>query len=848
MIAGQGWRFCGLFILVSVCGSHSPAAAADKSDPAAPPAQRRDSLGDPLPEAAIARIGSLRFWHGSQIHTLGYSTDGTRLLSAGHNSIVRLWDATSGKLIRAFGPHEGRVTSAVLTRDGKTLYSIDTDRKIHRWDVASGKLLGQWKGSSDQHHATPNVAVAPDGKTIACGGERNAIHLWDPNGKEIRLLTGLERGAQALSFSPDGRILAAKIDGRNGCILWDTTSGKRLRYYDTRFADESSILFTPDGQRLVFFDRDNVMVYDVFSIDEIGRVNDAASSYTALAIAGKAKMFASMSQNHVVRIGTLDTVKEIAQFNADKRTVRAIDLSPDGKTLATGNDVGQIHLWDTATGKERVLFDAPDEIGEIGFTPDGRNLLTVGGRSLRFWDLDKAREQQRLELPDGEVLGLSPDQRTLVMVGSDHEIRLLDIASGKETQRLKGPTDKAGGLEHPRDIMFSPDGKLLGAIGQTQNDGRFWEVGSGKLTHNTSFTNVGRTALSPDGRIMASADGRPTPLVRMSPRGGIELIETTHIQRLHLWELASGKVRRSIAIGNEDDRINIFDLKYSPDAKLLALAADSSVRVYDPIAGKLVSHCDGHGRNLCAIAFSPDGNLLASGSQDRTVRFWNPASGAELARLEGHGGAVQKLVFSIDGKRLASTGEDGTVVVWDVAAAVQLARRGELRSPARIDTLWAELAGDDAERAGDAVRALARTPAETVTFLKAQLRPVSVDAREIRALIQDLDSENFAAREKAAAELKQRGAVVRPILRQALGAASPEVKRRVEVLLKDLEKTTLTGHELRCVRAVEVLERLATPEARKLLDQLAAGAAEAPQTREAKLAVERLEARSKRRE
>jgi WD40 repeat protein len=842
MVARHRWRFWGFFILVSACGTHSPAVAADQSDPPARAAQRRDALGDPLPEAAIARIGSLRFWHGSQIHTLSFSADGTRLLSAGHNSIVRLWDATSGKLVRAFGPHEGRVTSAVLTRDGKILYSIDTDRKIHRWDVASGKLLGQWKGTSDQFHTTPSVAVSPDGKTIACGGERNAIHLWDPNGKEIRLLAGLERGAQAMSFSPDGRILAAKIDGRNGCILWDTASGKRVRYYDTRFADESGILFTPDGQRLVFFDRDNVMVYDVFSIDEIGRVNDAASSYTALALASRAKVFATMSQNHVVRIGSLETVKEVAQFNADKRAVRAIDLSPDGKTLATGNDVGQIHLWDTTTGKERVLFDGPDEIGEIGFRPDCRNLLTVGSRSLRFWDLDKAREQQRLELPEGQVWALSPDQRTLVMVGSDHELSLLDIASGKEVQRLKGFTDRPG------DIMFSPDGKLLGAIGSSQNDGRFWEVGSGKLVHSTSFSNVGRTTLSPDGRIMASADARPTPLVRMSDRGGIELIETTQVQRLHLWELASGKVRRSIAIGNEDDRVSIFDLKYSPDGKLLALAADSNIRVYDPTTGKSICHCDGHGRNVSTIAFSPDGKLLASGSQDRTVRFWNPVSGAELARLEGHGGAVQKLVFSSDGKRLASTGEDGTVVVWDVAAALQLARRGELRSPAKIDTLWAELAGDDAERAGDAVRALALTPGETVAFLKARLRPVSLDARAIRALIQDLDSENFAAREKAAAELKQRGATVRPVLRQALGAASPEVKRRLDVLLKDLEKTTLTGHELRCVRAVEVLERLATPEARRLLDQLTTGAPEAPQTREAKLAVERLEARSKRRD
>jgi hypothetical protein len=152
--------------------------------------------------------------------------------------------------------------------------------------------------------------------------------------------------------------------------------------------------------------------------------------------------------------------------------------------------------------------------------------------------------------------------------------------------------------------------------------------------------------------------------------------------------------------------------------------------------------------------------------------------------------------------------------------------------------LWVVLAGVDAGRAYQAVRALAAAP-ESVRLIEDRLRPVpAVDAARLRALIADLDSEEFPVREEATAELRRLAEQAAPALRDALrGSPSAEVRRRAEGLLARLN----SGEDERVTaRALEVLEELATPEAVCLLEALARGAPAARQTREAKAVLRRL--------
>jgi hypothetical protein len=225
------------------------------------------------------------------------------------------------------------------------------------------------------------------------------------------------------------------------------------------------------------------------------------------------------------------------------------------------------------------------------------------------------------------------------------------------------------------------------------------------------------------------------------------------------------------------------------------------------------------------------------------IRLWEMSTGRKRGRFEGHQGAALALVFAPDGKRLVSGGEDTTVLVWDVTG---LATGGEV-PPKDTEALWDDLAGEDAAGAHRAVWRLAGR-AEAVAFLEKRLRPAAdVDPRRLARLIASLDASGFTEREEASRELEVLGDLAGPLLRKALeGKPSDEVRRRAGDLLEKLGGPVTGAEALRALRGVEVLEHAGTPQAERLLKELAGGADGALLTREARAALGRLAQRRER--
>ncbi len=253
---------------------------------------------------------------------------------------------------------------------------------------------------------------------------------------------------------------------------------------------------------------------------------------------------------------------------------------------------------------------------------------------------------------------------------------------------------------------------------------------------------------------------------------------------------------------------------------------------------------EGHEESTAFVAFSPDGRTLASSSWDNTIRLWDLETGKELRKLTGHRGKAQSLVFSVDGKTLISAGDDTTLLFWDVAAVTRARPPAASLSAAEWDALWQDLAGADAVKAYRAVTTLRAAPERAVSFMQERLRPARAsDAERIARLIKGLDSNSFAAREKAARELEVLGEVAEPALRKALQRQpSLELQRRAEQVLDKL--AIPSGEPLRALRGVEVLEHIGTPEAMQALEALSGGASETRLTQEAKASLERVTRRS----
>jgi hypothetical protein len=325
--------------------------------------------------------------------------------------------------------------------------------------------------------------------------------------------------------------------------------------------------------------------------------------------------------------------------------------------------------------------------------------------------------------------------------------------------------------------------------------------------------------------------------------------------RATVWETATGKKVAYLTTGlnlpddeEKPTRLEPWEINRiepnivaSPDGRLLARNGQSkNLSVWETATGKRRCILAGHEDSIFRVAFAPDGRTLASACADETIRLWDLATGKELRRLTGHRGVINSLVFSADGKTLISAGHDTTILFWDVAAVTHRERTETLLTPQESDALWKNLAAADAATAHQAIARLAASPG-TVSILNERLHPApKIDSDRLEQLLRDLDSEEFAVRDRATKDVENLGEVAKPAIERALASTdgSAEKRRRLEGLQGRI--AVPTGELLRSLRALEVLEHIARPEARQLLQKLAKGAPEARLTREAKAALGRL--------
>jgi RNA polymerase sigma factor (sigma-70 family) len=810
-----------------------------KDDPPPPGEAARGEKGvdesryeSPLPDGALARLGSSRFRHANMIRGLAYSPDGKVIASGSLRGTIRLWDAETGRELRVIQAHASGISGLAFSPDGKALASVSYDRTARLWDVAGGKAIRTFTGHGG---GVGGVAFSPDGKRLlTTSGDRTA-RVWEvATGNELLRLQGHEMSVDGGEFSHDGKLIATASQDKT-VRLWDAATGKELRKLEGHASQAKGVAFSPDDKRLLSGGWDKGRLWDVATGKALGVLEQQSGvGRVAFSSDGKRVALCSGWENVVAVWGVAgDAPKRlwVGQVNHPY----ALAFSPDGKRVTAAGWDSRVRVWDAATGAETAASRAPGHSGwvnGVGYLDRTTLVSASDDGQVILWDTTRGKGPRVLPTPTPRAwcLAVAPDGKSFATGGNDQAVSLWDARAGKVTATLK--------FEGPiKGVAFSPDGKRLAAVSDDSapdnsappvpgHGGGVFDVATGKLLFRLGGHDGGGLAVawSPDGKYLAT--------------GGAD-----HLGRL--WDAATGKELRKF----QEHTTPVEAVAFSPDGRWLATAAQGGfVELWRLGTDEPGRPLNTKNLDLTGLAFSRDGRLIATATRrtkqgDAAVILWDVMTGKERARFAGHQETASAVAFSPDGRALASGGGDGTVLLWDLTGRAGDGKRVAADPPpASLEAEWTDLTGDDAVKVHKAVWALAADPKRALPLLRTVLKPVAAgDEKRIARLIKDLDDDEFETREKASAELARVGEPAAPALRKALeGTPSAEMRVRVTHLLDGFGGQVVSADVVRRERAMEVLEHAGGTEARALLEELARGAPEAALTREAKAALKRL--------
>jgi RNA polymerase sigma factor (sigma-70 family) len=830
-----------------------------------PPA-RTDVQGDPLPAEAVSRLGSLRLRHGRHATSVRYAPTGKTLVTTGPDG-VRTWETATGKQIHSLTARMSGMSfsGAPLTPDGKHVLTAD-DAGIHLWEMATAKQVRSFGNNKYLFGC-----LSPDGKRVSAlaSDDRQTVEVFEVESGKLLASWSPEGGPRCgIAFSPDGRsvlidgVVRAGTPPRDDNVLrfFDARTGVERRYINLGTRIPNRVVFSPDGARLAVicvgekpFER-RLFVLDTATGKDLLRIEAPKNevilgqdyiSVVAFTPEGTSLVTAGGSPGLIE--WDVVTGKEIRRFGQGTMNANDLTFSPDGKTVAVAGAGATVRLIDRSTGEVHALGAVNfTQVNETAITPDGKTVVTTGpGPTVLVWDGATGKLKDQLQTGESAQWYYRPAADGKTAFGSEHPGRTVvvrELPSGKVRSRL--PIDFPGRLSSV--YAISPDGSVVVAKAFTSETIHVMDAHSGKILQtiqdpsfkgcNAGLAAGGRSlfVFCPDGygRVCDVAGGAKPR--RIGPIG---------TPRSDAEKLAAPPSLPDVEPVN-------YSAAVSPDGTRIAAGdAAGHLVLFDAASGEELWRVDRPGARWSVFAFSPDCRTLAWCNWDvLSVQLFEMATGRERHVFQGHRGSLHALAFSADGKFLVSGGSDTTALVWDLTGRLAGGTAWDKPlSTAELDALWTALAGDDAAAAYTAGQRLAASR-RAVGYLRERLRPArAADEKVVIRLIADLDSDRFEVREEAAVDLAKLGEAAVPACRKALAASpSAEARRRLEAIVSkcEQERRTPSGDALRMVRALEVLEHIGTPEARRLLEMIAGGTPEARQTREAKASVERLAERS----
>ena len=592
---------------------------------------------------------------------LGFSADGSeiRFTAADAKNVIRTWDLLSGRELVKLQGHNSRLLSLALSTDLSSLVSFShtPSSTIKLWNTKNGTSLGSFSSSDLKFGESEQSLIS--GATVSADGNRALAWSYE---------------------SPPLNDLIFKY--------WDTATGKELDTFRIKQLNRDTLPFgikqilNPDANTLVILgypmnDTQTVWVVDIETGDILNTVHAPRVLRIACSDDAQELLIVSSSEkeNHMTvslrktHIGTDLWSRSLGIIGS----INDLVIGPTGEHFAITNGQ-QVNVGKMSDGSIRLAYQHYQGdlhmVNQLGFSPDATRLVCgYEDGATRIWpledtyqtDLDHDPTFPRLLGHKGHVnqVQFSSDSRRLYSSSSqDKTVRIWDVKTHKEIMSLDGS------VETLSSFAVSPDDSLIAILsGSEKPTISIWD-----LKKRRKILDINDLPQKPVGSIQFTKDGKSLICAIVS-RPGSE----NEKERIKIWSVADGTLVRTIPV---DQFIRSASL--SPDEKVLLVCgtnvdSDFNTEYANSYAG-LVSFSDGseivrfsgHQSRISIAKFSPDGQRVATGGEDRTLRIWDVATGASLFVLRGHTRPIVNIAFTPDGDRVASAAQFNIVKLWNM--------------------------------------------------------------------------------------------------------------------------------------------------------------------------------------
>jgi WD40 repeat protein len=788
-----------------------------------PPAAK-DLHGDPLPKGAIACLGTGRLCAPAPITALALSPDGKVLVSRVANALYA-WDTATGALLWTKKEPFWSGEIAAFSPDSQ-LFAFN-ELLLNR--VRVGAIDHTLDGIAKY------VQFAPAGNLVAMGTNKGSLYVGAD--RTLIVLGKVPPPVSCLAWTSDGKALAV-ADGNFDVWFWDPSAKKEVG----KIAAAAAVVgleFTADAKNLAVITEKAVEWIAVPSRQKLRVLPHKLDGIAGFHMTPDGQRLSLVQAGSPARFRVLDPTRDEQPPEPvwPPLTVSICAFAADGKTLAVATGSARMQLLQWPSGKSKLSFVGHNQrVDHIAFIPGDKVVTVSQDGDGRLWDATTGKGGESFTAGLGlDLHGAHQCLAGASLFAPDASGALceVEVLTGK-VRRHQLPVE----VLEIRDV--TPDGELV--LLRAWGELLLWDLKASKKRQS-----FGRTAVT--GKSLVSSKGR---WVALQHNGKWSLRETATAKEI--WQCDESKTE-VLGFMPDGERVAVLD-------RPKAGGEDRSFRILDIETQRFVV---GNPRQNFSgpVVFSPDGGWMARQGFDNGHLFieeplpgqssmpllaaaatpWLNAEGQPTTWFGG-------LAFSADGRRCAVGRLDSTVLIFDLLALVpDGALVKQPVTPDAREKLWALLAGNDGAEIFGAMLGLTESPEETVTFLKDKLVPVPLLSEErLQQLTADLNSTKFGLREAASAELARSIEAAAPALRKLL-ANQPtlEQRMRAETLLKilDLEYTKFPSPRLAVERGIQLLERIGSEAARKLLRELAAGNPDARRTILARSALRRLEITNK---